>query len=109
MIPLPSIARRRPFSTYGLVCLAAYGLLAGIAAIGRGYDDGGLGSLAFLLSLAWDLAAFPFLLVSEGLAAANKGHMMPGHSFVVAVIVMAGLWGLDQLWWRYRDRSRRAA
>ena len=94
---------RNPFVVYGLMMMWGFLFNAGLERLGHGYEDNGLGSLAFLLSIAWNFVAFPFYFVSEGLRTLNNGQSQPHHELITALIVFAGLPLLDLGWRHYKD------
>jgi hypothetical protein len=65
--------------------LAGFGIDL-LATAGQGYDDGGIGGVAFLLNIIWSVLAFPFSGASELLFSLNGGRGIPGHLWVVVAI-----------------------
>jgi len=55
-----SVFRKHPFLSYALFCTALAAFVLLLERIGGGYDDGGIGGVAFLLGLVWNVVAFPF-------------------------------------------------
>ena len=97
--------KRYPFLCYGLICMLGYLLEAGLASLGAGYDDRGLGTVAFLFSLLWAVLAFPFHLASEYLFEINDSRAMAGHWLRAFALGWAFLICLEVVWqWRVRSR-----
>ena len=102
------LVRQYPLLSYAALSVLFLMVVSLFARAGNGYDDGGIGGVAFLLSLLWSVLAFPFYLSSELLFSLNGGKEMPGHMFIALAIgttlcVLAEI-GLHR--WR---RSRGAA
>lgn len=101
------LIRRYPFLSYAAFCIGSLLVIVLMERLGQGYDDGGLGSAAFLLSTAWAFIAFPFHLASELLLAIKGGEGLNAPlSFALAsgtlVCVVAEL-GLQR--WRGRGAA----
>jgi hypothetical protein len=86
------------------LAICGYGIIAALWSYGHGYDDSGLGSVAFVLLLMWNFLAFPFYLVSEGLSALNNEKIIPGHELITALVVLIVLGVVDYLRWRRRNK-----
>lgn len=71
-----------------MAALVGYVLLEAMSRLGGGYDDGGIGSLAFGLGLIWNFVAFPYYLAHEALFALNSGQGFQGQE---AITILAGL------------------
>lgn len=80
------LIRQYPVLAYGVCSLFLAILAFLLGSLGAGYDDGGVGTVAFLLSVLWNVVAFPFYILSEGLFSLNNGVRMPGHWFVVTAM-----------------------
>lgn len=90
-----------PFFLYGLVAIGGYWLIGSLSSFGQGYDDRGIGTFLFLVSLVWNIVAFPFWFATEALFSLNEGHAVPGHGILSIAIVMPLLLILDFVWRRY--------
>jgi hypothetical protein len=80
------LIRKYPFLSYAVFSIAFLLLVGLLERLGSGYDDGGLGGVAFLLSMLWAVLAFPFHLSSELLFSLNGGRGVPGHMFIALAI-----------------------
>ena len=74
-----SVMKTYPFVTYAVFCILGFVLINYLEGTGAGYDDGGTGGIAFLLSMCWNVLAFPFYLSSEFLFLVSGGGVLPGH------------------------------
>ena len=64
--------KRFPFLTYALLCTISMVLILVLGSFGKGYDDGGIGGIAFGLQLIWCGVAFPFFGPFEALASLQQ-------------------------------------
>ncbi len=106
---MKNFIKKCPFSTYAIFCLlfaAAIAILSHF--FGSGYDDNGLGTVVFVLSVIWSFFAFPFYLASELLFLLNGGHGAPWHSVVAALIGLSFCLIADTVLIIYRKKYSRA-
>ena len=102
------LIRKYPFLSYAAFSITLLFLVGVLERDGNGYDDSGIGGVAFLLSMLWAVLAFPFYMSSELLFSLNGDRSVAGHMFIAVAIgtmlcVLAEI-GLHR--WR---RSRGAA
>jgi hypothetical protein len=83
------VIRQYPFLTYAACSLLLLLVIGLLERVGGGYDDGGIGGVAFLLSLLWAVLAFPFHLSSELLFSLNGGRGIPAHMFLASAMGVA--------------------
>ena len=80
------VFRQYPFLTYATCCVPSLLAIGLLETAGGGHDDGGIGGVAFLLSMLWNVLAFPFYLSSELLFSLNGGRDTPGHMFIASAM-----------------------
>ncbi|QNP40213.1 hypothetical protein [Lysobacter solisilvae (ex Woo and Kim 2020)] len=100
------LIRQYPFLSYAAFSVLFLLAVALLERAGSGYDDGGIGGVAFLLSMLWSVIAFPFYLSSELLFSLNDGKGVPGHMFIAlaagTTLCMLAEIGLHK-WRRWRS------
>ncbi len=97
-------ARRFPFVSYGVVALLAHLLLHVLYSLGEGYDDGGFGLLAVLLTPVVSFIALPFTLAIELLFILNGGELSGGLYALAYVLGFLFIGAAELLWQRHRAR-----
>jgi len=80
------LIRKYPFLSYAAFSVLLLLTIGLVERAGNGYDDGGMGGIAFLLSMVWSVLAFPFYVSSELLFSLNDGRGVPGHMFIALAI-----------------------
>ena len=80
------VLRQYPFLIYAACCVLLHLAVRLLETTGDGYDDGGIGGLGFLLSMLWNVLAFPFYLSSELLFSLNGGRGVPGYMLIASVM-----------------------
>jgi hypothetical protein len=105
---LMRLIRKYPFLSYAACSIVLLMLVRLLERLGGGYDDGGLGGLGFLLSMLWEILAFPFHLPSELLFSLNGGRAVAGHT-LIGLVIGALLCVLAELGLHRWRRSRGAS
>lgn len=80
------LIRKYPFLSYAAFSIAFMIVISLLERAGGQYDDGGLGTVMFVLSMLWNVLAFPFYFSWELLFSLNGGRVMPRHMFIALAI-----------------------